>query len=162
MEYRESHEDGAGGYGQNPDIQSHLAPSERILSVFGPFYATSYRVLRLDPPSGPSRGHLLEIPYHQLTSIEMVRRPNHSVLALGTILIILGLLLSMILFLSTILVLIMGAVFLYIGARGKPGYYQLYATDMPKHAERYWQVEYNRSGNFIATVRSAIGQMPDF
>jgi hypothetical protein len=33
---------------------------------------------------------------------------------------------------------------------------------MPKHAERYWQVEYNRSGNFIATVRSAIGQMPDF
>jgi hypothetical protein len=92
----------------------------------------------------------------------MVRRPNHGVLALGTVLIILGLLLSMVLFFSTILVIIMGAVFLYIGARGKPGYYQLYARDMPKHAERYWQVEYNRSGNFIATVRSAIGQMPDF
>jgi len=162
MAHRGSQEDGAGGYGSSPEIQSHLAPSERILSVFGSFYATSYRVLRLDSPSGPSRGHLLEIPYHQLASIEMVRRPNHGVLALGTVLIILGLLLSMVLFFSTILVIIMGAVFLYIGARGKPGYYQLYARDMPKHAERYWQVEYNRSGNFIATVRSAIGQMPDF
>jgi hypothetical protein len=162
MEYRESQQDGSEGHGWNPEIQSYLAPSERLLSVFGPFYATSYRVLRLDPPGGPSGGHLLEIPYNQLTSIDMVRRPNHPILALGTFLIILGLLLSMVLFFSTILVIMMGGALIYVGARGKPGYYQLYARDMPKHAERYWQVEYNRSGNFIATVRSAIGQMPDF
>ena len=45
---------------------------------------------------------------------------------------------------------------------GKTGYFQLMAHDMPKPAEKYWQVEYNRSGNFIATVRSIIGQVPDF
>ncbi len=154
--------DRSGGDGSQSGIQSHLSSSEKVLSVFGPFYATSYRVLRLDPPKGPSRGNLLEIPYHQLTSIEMVRQANHSLLALGTVLIILGLLLSLILFFSTILVLAIGGAFLYLGARGKPGYFQLYARDMPKQAERYWQVEYDRPGNFIATVRSAIGQMPDF
>ena len=69
------------------DIQSHLAASEHIISVFGPFYATSHRVLRLDPPNGLSQGHLLEIPYSQLASVEMVRRANHPVLALGTALI---------------------------------------------------------------------------
>jgi hypothetical protein len=145
-----------------PGIYSYLDPSEQLLSVFGPFFATSYRVLRLDPPRGPSRGHVLEIPYHQLTSIELVNRPNHPVLALGTVVIILGLFLSLILFFSTFLVLALGAVMLYLGMRGKPGYFQLYAQDMPRKAQRYWQVEYKRSGNFIATVRSAIGQMPDF
>jgi hypothetical protein len=147
---------------RNPSIQAHLTPSEKVLSVFGPFYATSYRVLRLDPPNGPSKGHLLEIPYQQLTSVELMRQPNHPVLALGTVMIILGLLLSMVLVFSTILVILLGGVFLYLGARGKPGYYQLYAREMPRHAEKYWQVEYHRSGNFIATVRSVIGQMPDF
>lgn len=153
---------GAGGQDGNPGIYSYLNPSEQLLSVFGPFYATSHRVLRLDPPNGPSRGHLLEIPYHELTSIELVHRANHPVLALGTVMIILGLLLSMVLFFSTILVILLGAAFLYLGARGKPGYFQLHARDMPQHAQRYWQVQYDRSGNFIATVRSAIGQMPDF
>lgn len=155
-------EGGAGRDGGDQGIYSYLEPSEQVLSVLGPFYATSYRVLRLDPPKGPSRGHLLEIPYPQLTSIELVRRPNHPLLALGTVLIIMGLLLSLVLFFSTILVILLGAVFLYLGARGKPGYFQLYARDMPQHAQRYWQVQYERSGNFIATVRSAIGQMPDF
>jgi hypothetical protein len=48
------------------DIYSRLAASEKVLSVFGPFYATNHRVLRLDPPNCLSQGHLLEIPYSQL------------------------------------------------------------------------------------------------
>lgn len=144
------------------DIQSHLAASENIVSVFGPFYATSHRVLRLDPPNGPSRGHLLEIPYGQLASVEMVRRANHPVLALGTAMIILGIFILPFLPISAVFTLPIGGGVLYLGAKGKPGYFQLMAHDMPKEAEKYWQVEYNRSGNFIATVRSVIGQMPDF
>ena len=73
------------------DIYSRLAASEKVLSVFGPFYATNHRVLRLDPPNRLSQGHVLEIPYSQLVSVEMVRRANHAVLALGTAMIILGL-----------------------------------------------------------------------
>jgi hypothetical protein len=144
------------------DIYSHLASSEKILSAFGPFYATNHRVLRLDPDHGPSRGHLLEIPYAQLTSVEIVRRANHPLLALGTAMIILGLFIMPILPVSAILTLPIGGGLLYLGAQGKPGYYQLTAHDMPREAEKYWQVEYHRSGNFIATVRSIIGQMPDF
>jgi len=162
MGYQDARGNGLNNGAARPDIQSHLASSERVISVFGPFYATSSRVLRLDPPNGPSKGHLLEIPYNQLTSVEMVRRSNHPVLILGTVMVILGLMLSVVLFFSTILVILLGGAFLYVGAKGKPGYFQLSAREMPKQAEKFWQVEYDRSGNFIATVRSAIGQMPEF
>ncbi|MDA0735210.1 MAG: hypothetical protein O2909_07250 [Chloroflexi bacterium] len=144
------------------NIYSHLASTEKVLSVFGPFYATSHRVLRLDPPNGLSRGHLLEIPYSQLVSVEMVRRANHPVLALGTAMIILGLFIMPVLPISAVLTLPIGGGILYLGAKGKPGYFQLMAHNMPKEAEKYWQVAYSRSGNFIATVRSVIGQMPEF
>jgi hypothetical protein len=144
------------------DIQPHLSPSEKVLSAFGPFYATSHRVVRLDPKNGPSRGHLLEIPYHQLTSVELMRRPNHPLMVLGAFIILLGFFLTGILYFSSIFAILVGGAILFAGARGRPGYYQIYAREMPRHAERYWQVEYNRSGSFIATVRSVIGQMPDF
>ena len=143
-------------------IYSHLAASEKVLSAFGPFYATSSRVVRLDPPNGLSRGHLLELPYSQITSVDMVPRANHPLLALGTALIILALFIMPILPISAVITLPVGGGILYLGAKGKPGYYQIMAYNMPKQAEKYWQVEYNRSANFIATVRSAIGQMPDF
>jgi hypothetical protein len=146
----------------NVDIQPHLAPSEKVLSVFGPFYATSHRVVRLDAKNGPSRGYLLEIPYHELTSVELMRQPNHPLMVLGAFIILLGFFLTGILYFSSIFAILVGGAILFGGARGKPGYYQIYAREMPRHAERYWQVEYNRSGSFIATVRSVIGQMPDF
>ncbi|HEU0021624.1 MAG TPA: hypothetical protein VFR55_08135 [Dehalococcoidia bacterium] len=156
------HEDQSNYSVSSANIYSRLAASEKMLSAFGPFYATSYRVLRLDPPRGLSRGYLLEIPYSQLASVELVRRANHQMLALGTAMIILGLFILPIMPISAALTLPIGGGILYLGARGKPGYYQLMAHDMPQQAEKYWQVEYNRSGNFIATVRSVIGQMPDF
>ena len=145
-----------------PNIHHYLATSERLLSSFAPFYATNYRVMRLDPPSGPSRGHLLEIPYQNLASVDMVRRANHPSLGLGAVMVILGLLMTPFLPISALFMLPLGGVFLYIGARGKPGYFQLQAREMPKQAQKYWQVNYERSGSFIATLRSAIGQMPEF
>jgi len=143
-------------------IYSVLAASEKVLSVFGPFYATNHRVLRLDPPDCLGQRHSLEIPYSQLVSVEMVHRANHAALALGTAMIILGFFIMPFLPISAMLTLPIGSGFLYLGAKGKPGYFQLMTHDMPKPAEKYWQVEYNRSGSFIATVRIIIGQMPDF
>ena len=147
---------------ENTSIAEYLQPSERVLSVFLPFYATSYRVLRLDPPNGPSRGHLLEMQYQQLASIDLTRRASHPIMALGAVLIILGFLTTGILPISAMLIMVMGGVVIFFGARGKPGYYQLYARDMPRQALRYWRVEIVGSANFIATVRAVIGQMPDF
>ena len=73
------------------NIQEYLAPAEKVLSVFGPFYATSHRVLRLDPEGGPSRGYLLEIHYNQVTSVELMRRANHPMMVMGAIMVLLGL-----------------------------------------------------------------------
>ena len=145
-----------------PNIHSHLAPSERLLSSFGQFHATNYRVLRLDPPNGPSKGTPLEIPYHRLISVDLVRRANHPLLILGTAMAVLGLFIVPVLPVSALLTLPIAGGVLYIGARGKPGYFQLSARDMPKREESLWRVGYERSGNFVATLRSAIGQMPEF
>ena len=144
------------------NIYDHLEPTEKLICSFGPFHATSYRVLRLDPENGPSRGHLLEIPYPQLASVKLMQQPNHPILIMGTVVIILGLLLTPILVFSSVFALLVGGLFIFVGARGKPGYFQIYAHDMPQQAERYWQVQYERSGSFIATVRNVIGDMPDF
>ncbi len=105
---------------------------------------------------------MLEIPYSQLTSVDLMRRANHPMMVAGTFLIILGLFLTPLLVFSSIFAVIVGAIFLVIGARGKPGYYQLHAEGLPRQSQRLWQVEYNRSGSFIATLRSVIGQRPDF
>ena len=145
-----------------PNIHSHLASSERLLSSFGSFHATNYRVLRLDPPEGPTKGRLLEIPYHRLISVDLVRRANHPLLVLGTVMVLLGLFIMPVLPVSALLTLPIAGGVLFMGARGKPGYFQLYTHDMPKREEGLWRVEYERSGNFVATLRSAIGQMPEF
>jgi hypothetical protein len=63
---------------------------------------------------------------------------------------------------SSIFAIVVGAGFLFVGFKGKPGYFQINARDMPQEAERYWQVDYERSGSFIATLRSVMGDMPDF
>ena len=149
--------------GQNrPNIHRHLSSSERLLSTFGSFYATNYRLLRLDPPQGPSRGYLLEIPYHRVVSVDLVRRANHPMLALGTAMALLGIFIMPVLPVSALLTIPIAGGILFVGARGKPGYFQIAARDMPKEAEKLWQVEYERSGSFVATIRSAIGQMPVF
>jgi hypothetical protein len=92
----------------------------------------------------------MDIPYHQLTSVELVRRTNHPVMILATLLLI-----------SSILAILAGAVVLAIGARGKLGYYQLHSKSMAPEVKRLWQVEYQHSGSFIATLRSAAGQLSD-
>lgn len=143
-------------------IQQHLVSSERLLSVFQPFYATSHRVLRLDPANGPSQGHLLEIHYNQLTSVDLMRRANHPMMIMGTVMIVLGLMMTLFYPISAVFAILVGAGFLFVGFKGKTGYFQINAREMPREAERYWQVDYKRSGSFIATLRSAIGEMPDF
>ena len=143
-------------------IYDTLAPREKVISTFGPFFATSFRLLRLDPADGPSRGHVLEIPYPELTAVKMMHKPNHPMLIMGTVVVVLGFLMMVLVPFSAVFAIIFGGLFLFLGAKGKAGYFQIYARNMPKHAEQYWQVAYNRSGSFIATVRSVIGEMPDF
>ena len=145
-----------------PNIHSHLASAERLLGTFGSFHATNYRVLRLDPPGGPSNGRLLEISYHRLISVDLVRRANHPLLLLGTVMALLGVFIMPVLPVSALLTLPIAGGVLFMGARGKPGYFQLSAQDMPKREEKLWRVEYERSGSFVATLRSSIGQMPEF
>jgi hypothetical protein len=62
----------------------------------------------------------------------MVRCANNTVIASGTAMIILGFLIIPIFPISVVLTLTIGNGVLYLGARGKPGYFQLITHNMPK------------------------------
>ncbi|HLF05414.1 MAG TPA: hypothetical protein VI855_09395 [Dehalococcoidia bacterium] len=139
-------------------IQDYLSPTETLLGVCPPFYATSRRVIRLEPRRGPEGAWLLEIPYQQLRSVRLVHQSHHPMLAVGTLMVLLGLYLTTLSLLTSVFPILAGAAFLVFGARGRPRYYQLHAPDLPPEAERWWRVEYAKSASFIATLRHAIGQ----
>jgi hypothetical protein len=142
-------------------IQDYLSPSETLLGVFQPFYATSHRVIRLEPRRGQEGTRLLEITYQQLSSVRLVHQAYHPMLMVGTILVALGLYLATLPLITSVFPILFGAVFLFLGARGRPRYYQLHARDLPPETERWWRVEYAKSASFIATLRHAIGQGAD-
>ena len=139
-------------------IQDYLSPTEKLLGVYQPFYATSHRVIRLEPRPGPEGKRLLEISYHQLNAVRLVHQVSHPMLAAGTVLVVLGLYLATLPLLTSVFPILAGAAFLFFGARGRPCYYQLHAVDLTSEAERWWRLEYPKSGSFIATLRHAIGQ----
>ncbi len=149
---------GAEEQGEQLSIQDYLSPTEKLLGVHQPFYATSHRVIRLEPRPGPKGGLLLEIPYHQLNAVRLVHQVSHPMLAAGAVLVVLGLYLATLPLLTAVLPILVGAALLFFGARGRPSYYQLHAVDLTSEAERWWRLEYPRSGSFIATLRHAIGQ----
>ena len=76
--------------GEELSIQDYLDPTEKLLGVFQPFYATSHRVIRLEPQAGRVGARLLEIPYNQLRAVRLVHQAYHPMLMVGTVLVVLG------------------------------------------------------------------------
>ena len=158
-------------------------PGEKILSECKPFYATSRRIIRYDERA---QGHrIAEIAYDQLTAMELMRKPNHTMMILGTLGILATLFLTAtgFIFVATLPALVGGAVLLFVGARGKLGYYQLYirkTTTGPeanwaigtsafldflglktRTEEALWRLDYLKARSFIATIRNVIGELPE-
>ena len=161
-------------------IQSLLQPTEKLLSEFPPFYATSYRVIRLSEAAAPTPRRdwwtllswgkpppappplLLELPYSQITGVERVDEARHPMMAAGTGMIILGLLLLVIPFVTGVLAIAVGVGLLAAGAKGQLAYYQIQARNLPPEQAQFWRIPYAGSGSFVATVRQVIGQFPEF
>ena len=168
-------------------VQDFLKPGEKILSVCKPLYATSQRIVRYDErmPGGP----VDEIAYHELTGVELMWKPSHPMMILGTISIISALFLSLtgLILITTVPALIIGVVLLGLGARGGPGYYRLRTRDSSPHPymtpehkqsitlltvmeylglrtavqETRWRMDYSKAGSFLATIRNIVGDLPE-
>ncbi|MBM3943393.1 MAG: hypothetical protein FJ316_10825 [SAR202 cluster bacterium] len=140
-------------------IQDYLGPAETLLSICQPFYATSQRVIRLEPDAAPGRQpQLREIPYHALSEVKLVHRNNHPMMLAGAAITIVGAYLVTFLLITGVLAIGLGVALLVYGGKGRPGYYQISGWGLAPQEERWWRVDYARSGSFIATLRNAAGQ----
>ena len=138
------------------DPEPYLRQDERIVSSFGPYHATSSRILLcLDGDSGPV---LHEIPYSRLERIEEVRLASHRLMILGATAAIGGFVSSFSLGLfSPIMAGIAGVAMIIYGGIGKPGYYQIRARGMADAELPLWQLRHRGAGSFIASVRVIVG-----
>ena len=131
------------------DPSPFLRDNERVVSQFGPYFATSQRVLLVLHRRGETEFH--EIPYSQLESPEEVEAPNYARMTRGTVVACAGLLVSLLwLSLLSVALIVAGILLLIRGAFWKVGYYQLRAQGMQGRELYRWQLKRDGAGSFIA------------
>lgn len=168
-------------------VQDILKPGEKVLSVCKPLYATSQRIVRYDERMPGEQ--VDEIAYNDLTGVELMWKPSHPMMILGTVCIIAAIFLSLtgLILITSVPALIIGVVLLVLGARGGPGYYRLRTRDSSPHPyltpdrkqsitlltvmeylglrtsieETRWRMDYSKAGSFLATVRNIVGDLPE-
>ncbi len=139
------------------DLEPYLKDNERIVSQFGPYFATSQRVLLVIERKGKTEFH--EIPYSQLESVEDIRVFNHQKVARGALLALTGFLVSLIwLSIVSIALVITGVVVLIRGAIRKVAYYQLRGRGMEGPELYKWQLKRFGAGSFIASIQTITGR----
>jgi hypothetical protein len=142
------------------DASTHLRDGERIVSQFGPYFATSQRILVVVEKAEETI--VEELPYAHLESIDEVSLPNHKKMTVGAILTIGGVTLAFGWFLLVPLIAaLVGIVLVLHGSVGQLAYYQLRGRDMKKKNLQRWQVRHYGAGSFIATIRTITGLKSD-
>ena len=143
---------------ESPDrVEPLLGSGERVVSSFGPYHATSRRVILLNERRDGSQVHH-ELPYAELESIAEVRGKDRRRIALGAAVVAVGLATMFVWFLILpIVAVVMGGVIILQGAVGRPAYYQLKARGMEGRALRRWQVKHYGAGSFIASISEMTG-----
>ena len=135
----------------------YLRDNERIVSQFGPYFATSQRVLLVIERRGETEYH--EIPYSQLESVEDIRVFNHQKVARGALIALTGFLVSLMwLSIVSIALVITGIVVLIRGANRKVAYYQLRGRGMEGPELNKWQLQHFGAGSFIASIQTITGR----
>ena len=110
-------------------VEPLLASNERVVSSFGPYHATSRRVILVSERRGSAR--VYELPYTDLESIAEVRKSNQRQMVLGGALAFAGVLTLFAWYLIVpIAALILGLVIVFQGSVGRPAYYQLLGRGM--------------------------------
>ena len=139
-------------------IEPLLHSGERIVSSFGPYHATSRRVILLIERRDGSRIHD-ELPYTELESIAEVSSWDRRRVGLGVAITAIGLATMFAWFLILPIVAVaMGAMVILQGSIGRPAYYQLKARGMEGKALRRWQVKRYGAGSFIASISEMTGK----
>jgi hypothetical protein len=139
------------------DPTPYLRDNERIVSQFGPYLATSQRVLLVIERRGKTESH--EIPYPQLESIDDVRVLNHQKMARGALLALTGFLVSLTwLSIISLAIVVVGIVLLIRGAVKKVTYYQLRGRGMEGPELYKWQLQHFGAGSFIASIQTITGR----
>ena len=142
------------------DPAPYLRYNERVVSQFGPYFATSQRVVLVTKRRSKTEFH--EIPYNELESIEDIRVFNHQLFARGALLASFGVLISLIwLSIVSIALVVIGIVLLIRGGFWKVAYYQLRGRGMEGPELYKWQLKHNGAGSFIATIQTITGRIRD-
>ena len=140
-------------------VAATLRDGERIVSSFGPYFATSRRILLY---LEQAKGLLVrELPYEEFDDIRAVNESNHKLLGLGALLVIASI--ASMLFLGLFLPLAgvgLGGYVLLIGAMGRPAYYQIEAEEIDSDDLWLWRINHRGGGSFIATIRVIMGKDP--
>ena len=139
------------------DPAPYLRDNERVISQFGPYFATSHRVLLVIERRGKTESH--EIPYTQFESVEEIRVFNHQTVAWGALLALIGFLVSLIwLSIVSISLVIIGIVVLIRGAMRRVDYYQIIGRGMEGPELYKWQLKHTGAGSFIASIHTITGR----
>ena len=142
-------------------LQRYLAPGEEVVSQHGPFYATSFRVVRFEVRKD-GREEARSLPYSSLETVELVTKPRHLLMILGTVMAILALPMWFYLVLTPIIMFVVGVGMVIVGGIGREAYYQLHARNMTAEEARLWRIPRRGSGQLVASIRYTIHDKLDF
>ena len=142
---------------QRPEeVQEFLGHDERLVSSFGPYHATSRRVILVSKRRNGLKTH--ELPYTVLESITAVKASDHRKMAIGAVLAVSGLATMLFwYFVVPIVALVFGMVVLFQGSVGRPVYYQLKGRGMEGKELYRWQIKYYGAGSFINSISAITG-----
>ena len=147
------------------EVQRYLAEGERVVSSFGPYHATSRRIILIIPAKsgillsqegGETR--VYDLPYTSLESITEVKTTDRRKMMLGACLSGLGLATLFAWYLILPIIAVVSGVFVMLqGATEKPAYYQLKGRDMEGEDLYRWQIIHYGAGSFIASITMMTG-----
>ena len=147
------------------EVQRYLAEGERVVSSFGPYHATSRRVILIIPAKsgillsqegGETR--VYDLPYTSLESVTEVKTRDRKKMLLGACLATLGLATIFAWYLIVPIIAVVAGVFIVLqGATERPAYYQLKGRGMEGEDLYRWQVVHYGAGSFIASITMMTG-----
>lgn len=137
-------------------VRGQLKQGERIVSNFGPYYATSDRILLyLETSAGPVQR---ELPYADLERIEEVKVTKQKLMILGTAIALGGFAAAAVWGIVVLLIsLLVGISLVVYGGISRPAYYQLHGRGVSAEDMPYWQVRHHGAGSFLSSIRTITG-----
>jgi uncharacterized membrane protein len=136
-------------------IEEHLLPGEKLISQHGLLYASSQRIIHYAGKNSAPQIHAL--PYDRLTGIRIVRRANHKLMMVGTIVSISAAYASTMLSLFFgIFAIPAGVAMVLLGSVGRDSHYQIEIRDMTEAEEQIWQIKHKYAQHFISTLRTIV------